>query len=163
MVTFRVKITGKDMFNYNVYHNYRHFEGIMSLILGIVLLALCAFSVKEKANISYVLITGFLGLFMTILTPLRIWIKSYQQVALNATFKEPIDYTVSEDELLIVQGALRATFPMSEVIKVVDTKKSIVLYVSKIRAYIFPKDQVGAQLEDLIEVLKDSDAKRVRL
>lgn len=163
MVTFETKITGKDMYDYNFYHNYRHFQGIISLLLGIVMLGVCVMSIRAEANISYILITGFLGLFFTVITPFRILLKSYQQVMLTPSFKKPFRYTLSENMLTIEQEEAKAEIPMAEIIKVVDTGKSIVLYVSSVRAYIFPKRDLGEQLPQVIEVLKKSEARKVKL
>lgn len=163
MVTFDVKITGKDMFDYNLYHNYRHFQGILSFVLGVCMLVLSFCSYKAGANLSYVLITGFLGAWFTVITPIRIWIKSYQQVALTPSFKKPITYTLSENELVIAQDGVEGVLQLEQVIKAVDTGKSIVLYVTNLRAYIFPKREIGDKLAQVIEILKKSKIKKIKL
>lgn len=163
MVTFEVMITGKDMFDYNVYHNYRNFQGIISLLLGIVLLVVCLTSIGTDANISYILITGFLGLFFTVITPFRIYLKSIQQVKLTPSFRKPIKYTLSETELIIEQEDARASIPMEEIIKAADTGKSIVLYVSSVRAYIFPKRELGELLPQVVEIIKNSKIRKIKL
>lgn len=163
MVTFEVTINSSDMFDYNVYHNYRHFQGIMSLLLGVVMLVVCIMSACARANISYVLITGFLGLFFTIITPLRIYLKSVQQVKTTPSFQKPIRYTISETELVIEQDEARAAIPAEEIIKAVDTGKSIVLYISSLRAYILPKREIGEKLPQVIEIIKNSKIRKVKL
>lgn len=163
MVSFQVSITGKDLFDYNVYHNYRNFQGIISLILGIVMLVLSFMAVRADGNISYILITGFLGLFFTVITPVRIYFRSLQQVKLTPSFQKPIQYTISEEELVIEQEGARAVLPMSEVIKAVDTGKSIVLYVSSLRAYIFPRRELGDLTEQVVDIIKKSGIRKVKL
>ena len=79
-MTFEVQIPVNDMFDYNIYHNYRNFQGILSLILGVIMLVLCGAAIIQDGNISYILIMGFFGLFFTIITPVRIYFKSMQQV-----------------------------------------------------------------------------------
>lgn len=163
MVSFDVTITGKDMFDYNMYHNYRHFQGILSFLLGCVMLVVCGMAVYEQANLSYILITGFLGLFFTIITPVRIWIRSYQQVKMTSFFRKPIHYTICEDSLTIEQDADSATIPMTDIMKAVDTGKSIVLYITSNRAYILPKSELGEKLEETIAILKKSAIKKIKL
>lgn len=163
MVTFRVLITSKDMFDYNVYHNYRHFQGLISLLLGIVMLAVSVMAICADGNISYILITGFLGLFFTVITPVRIYLKSIQQVKLTPSFQKPIQYTISTEELIIEQDEAKAVVPMTEIVKAVDTGKSVVLYVSSLRAYIFPKRELGEQLPQVVEIIKNSGVKKVKL
>lgn len=163
MVTFEVSLTGKDMFDYNIYHNYRHFQGLLSFFLGVIMLVVSVVSYRAGAQLSYVLITGFLGMWFTIITPIRIWIKSYQQVALTPSFKKPISYTLSEKELVIAQDGAEAVLQLEGVLKAADTGKSIVLYVSSVRAYIFPKRDIGDKLQEVTEILKNSKIKKVRL
>lgn len=163
MVTFETQITGKDMYDYNFYHNYRHFQGIISLLLGIVMLVVCGLSIRSQANISYILITGFLGLFFTVITPFRILLKSYQQVMLTPGFKKPFRYTLTEKMLTIEQEEAKAEIPMSDIMKAVDTGKSILLYVNSVRAYIFPKRDLGEQLPQVIELIRKSEIRKVKL
>lgn len=163
MVTFEVTINSSDMFDYNVYHNYRHFQGIVSLLLGVVMLVVCFFSLRAQANITYILVTGFLGLFFTIITPVRIYFKSIQQVKLTPSFQKPIKYTISETELVIEQEEARAAIPMEEIIKAVDTGKSIVLYISSLRAYILPKREIGEKLPQVIDIIKNSKIRKIKL
>lgn len=163
MVIFQVSITSKDMFDYNFYHNYRNFQGIISLILGIVMLVVSFMAFRADGNISYILITGFLGIFFTVITPVRIYFKSVQQVKLTPSFQKPIQYTISEEELVIEQEGAKAVLPMTEIIKAVDTGKSIVLYVSSLRAYIFPKRELGDLLPQVTEVIRNSGIKKVKL
>lgn len=163
MLTLEVSITGKDMFDYNFYHNYRQFSGILSFLLGVLMLVLCVMSAGEGANISYVLITGFLGVYFTFMTPVRILFKSYQQVQLTPTFKKPISYTVTEEELIIEQDGVKGAIPMDDIVKAVDTGKSIILYVSRVRAYIFPKRELGDKQEQFVDILKKSKIRKVKL
>lgn len=163
MVQFEVTITGKDMFDYNMYHNYRHFQGIVSFLLGCVMLVVSGMSMCEKANISYILITGFLGLFFTVITPLRILLRSYQQVKLTPFFRKPIQYTVTKDELTIEQDNDLANISMSDIVKAADTGKSIVLYITSNRAYILPKREIGEKMDELVAILKSSSIKKVQL
>lgn len=163
MITVDVGITTKDMFQYNFYHNYRHFQGIISFLLGVVMLVLCICTIGADGNITYILMTGFLGLFFTVITPFRIYFKSLQQVKLTPSFRKPITYTFSEAELIVEQEGTKAVIPMSDIIKAVDTGKLIVLYVSNVRAYIFPKRELGEKLDEIVAILRASQIRKIKL
>lgn len=165
MVTFTVKLTSKDMMDYNMYHNYRNVSGIASLILGIIMLVLFVVSGSDSdVNISYRLLMVFFGLFFTVFTPVRIALKSAQQVKLTPSFTKPLKYTVSKESIIIEQDDMKAEFPMSEVYKVSDTGKSIVVYVNKVRAYIFPKRDIGDSYNELIRIIREAiPAKKVKV
>lgn len=154
MIEFDVTITAKDMYNYNVYHNYRNFNGIMGIIIGVICLCLCVAGAMNEANISYVLLMGFFGLFCTVITPVRIYLSSVRQVSMTPSFKKPLHYEVSDKTITISQDGQQAAFPIQEVWKVVDTGKSIVIYVNRVRAYIFPKRDLGEKETGLKELLR---------
>lgn len=156
MIEFDVTISTKDMYDYNVYHNYRNINGLLGILIGIICLGLCIMGVLNDANISYVLMMGFIGLFFTIITPFRIYLKSAQQVKLTPSFKKPLHYTIDEKEITISQEGSKAAFPLNEVWKAVDTGKSIVIYATRVRAYIFPKRDLAEKESQLKEILKSS-------
>lgn len=161
-MTFEVQITVNDMFDYNIYHNYRNFQGILSLILGVIMLVLCGAAIIQDGNISYILITGFFGLFFTIITPVRIYFKSMQQVKLTPFFRKPIKYTLTAQELTIEQGDEKAVISMENIVKAVETGKSIILYVNSVRAYILPKRELGENVPKIKEIIKNSKARKVK-
>lgn len=163
MVTLEVSITGKDMFDYNFYHNYRHFQGIMSLLLGVFMLVMCVLSLKSGATTTYILVTGFFGLYFTILTPIRIMLKSYQQVKLTPSFRKPIQYTITSEKLELEQDGTKAVIPTEEILKAVDTGKSIILYVSSVRAYIFPKREMADKEKEFVDIIKKSKIRKIKL
>lgn len=154
MVEFDVTITTKDMFDYNVYHNYRNFNGIMGVVLGIICLVLCVSGIMTDANISYILIMGLFGGFLTVFTPVQIYLRSVKQVKLTPSFRKPLHYKVDEQEISVSQDGAEAVFSLGDVWKAVDTGKAIVIYVTRIRAYIFPKRDLMEKEGMLLEVLK---------
>lgn len=154
MVEFDVTITIKDMFDYNVYHNYRNFNGIMGVILGVICLVLCISGIMTGANISYILIMGLLGGFLTIFTPAQIYFRSAKQVKLTPAFRKPLHYRVDEKEIRIAQDGAEAVFSLADVWKAVDTGNAIVIYVTRVRAYIFPKRDLAEKETVLLEILK---------
>lgn len=163
MVEFDVTMRGEDLYDYNLYHNYRHVEGILTVILGVVLLIVCAWAMKSHANLTYMIATGGLGVFFTLITPLRIWVKSYQQVKLTPSFQKSLHYRITSELLTLSQEDQTVEVPLEEIRSCVDTGKSIVLYVSKVRAYILPKREIGEQLDVLVNLLKDSPIAKNRL
>lgn len=155
MVEFDVTINTKDMYDYNIYHNYRNFNGIFGVLVGIFFLVLSVAGALSDANISYILIMGFAGLYFTIITPIRMYIKSAQQVKLTPAFKKPLHYTVSDSSIEVAQEDMKASIAFTDIYKVADTGKSLIVYVTKARAYIFPKRELGTQEMQLKELFKN--------
>jgi hypothetical protein len=103
---------------------------------------------------------GVVGAFLTIVTPFQIYLKSASQVKLTPSFRKPLHYAVNEEEIVISQDDMEAAYPLSEVWKVVDTGKSIVVYVTRVRAYIFPKRDLKDKEKPLRELLQSTLDKR---
>ena len=67
-VQFETQVTEQDLMNFKLYHNYHSVGGVAGLLFGIVALIICVVSVGQ-VNISYTLMMGYLGLFITVYTP----------------------------------------------------------------------------------------------
>ena len=160
---FEVNMTVDDMYNFNVYHNYHNISGIAGLLLGVVALAIAIMSYNQF-DISYVLMMGFFGLFFTIITPVRILLKSAQQVKLTPMFRKPLKYTISEDTITIVQEDACVEIPWSDVYRVKGTNKSLVVYVTSVRAYIFPKRDMKDQEDMTLSIIRKMvEPKKIKL
>lgn len=160
---FEVNMTVNDMYNFNVYHNYHNLGGVAGLLFGVIAIAIAIISYGQ-VNISYTLMVGFFGLFFTVITPLRILLKSAQQVKLTPMFKKPLKYIISEDNILIKQDEAEAEILWEDVYRVKQTNKSLVIYVTPIRAYILPDRESGAQRETVVNIIADKvEPKKVKL
>ena len=107
-VQFETQVTEQDLMNFKLYHNYHSVGGVAGLLFGIVALIICVVSVGQ-VNISYTLMMGFFGLFFTVYTPIGMKLKVKQQMKTVAAFKEPVRYTVTEEKILLQQGAKKCS------------------------------------------------------
>lgn len=160
MIEFDVTITAKDMFRYNVYHNYRNFNGIMSVVLGVVCLVLCVSGIMTEADISYILLMALFGGYLTVFTPVRIYLNSIKQVKMTPSFQKPLHYKIDEHKISVSQGGAESLFLLSDVWKAVDTGSAIAIYVTRIRAYVFPKRDLKEKETALKEILKKGLSKQ---
>lgn len=160
---FEVNMTVKDMYNFNIYHNYHNMSGLAGLLFGVVALFISVYSYGE-VSISYTLMMAFFGLLFTVITPARIMLKSAQQVKLTPMFKKPLKYTVSEENITIEQDDQKVEIPWEDVYKVKDTGKSIVIYITSVRAYIFPKRDLAEQEQKLLEIIRKMvESKKIKI
>ena len=61
---------------------------------------------------------------------------------------------MKEEGISISREGDTATTPWDEFTKVVTTRKSVILYLGRVRAFIFPKEQMGEQKEEAVEMIK---------
>lgn len=153
-VKLNILVTFKDMYDFLLFHTYYSFSGIFGIILSIGALILLFISFNQNDMFKNVLLL-ILSLLFTVIQPLQLFFKAKQQVSKNAMFQEPLHYEIDSNKILVSQADQQLTIEWKEVRKIVQTKRSIIIYITTIRAYIFPKEQCGKQLDDFKEVLKN--------
>ena len=150
-VQFETQVTEQDLMNFKLYHNYHSVGGVAGLLFGIVALIICVVSVGQ-VNISYTLMMGFFGLFFTVYTPIGMKLKVKQQMKTVAAFKEPVRYTVTEVKILLQQGAVAEEMLWEDIFKIKCTGKSLVLYITSVRANIIPLRDIGDELDAFLTI-----------
>ena len=160
-VQFETQVTEQDLMNFKLYHNYHSVGGVAGLLFGIVALIICVVSVGQ-VNISYTLMMGFFGLFFTVYTPIGMKLKVKQQMKTVAAFKEPVRYTVTEEKILLQQGAVTEEMLWEDIFKIKCTGKSLVLYITSVRANIIPLRDIGDELDAFLTIA-EKKLKRVCL
>lgn len=160
---FDVNMTVKDMYNFNLYHNYHNISGVAGVLFGIIAIGIAVFSYGQ-VTISYTLLMIIFGAMFTVITPARMYLKSAQQVKLNAMFKKPIHYVLTQEYIEIAQDDAKAQMEWENVYRVKDTGKSIIIYMSSVRAYIFPKRELKEQETTVMDIIRSKvDAKKIKI
>ena len=70
-------------------------------------------------------------------------------------FQEPLEYTLNENGIKVEQKEEEAQITWEDVSKVRETGKSIFVYTSPLRAFIFPKVQYQDQVNTVKEIIKE--------
>lgn len=140
-ISVDIKIGTKDMFYFFMRHNYACFSGIFGLCIsiGAGLLLLIRFPYYETPVRCMLLV---IALLFTVIQPLQLLLKAANQIKRTPMFHESIHYVFCEDGLGLSQKDQSGVIPWGQVMKVVDTGKYLIIYITKMRAYIFPKAQM---------------------
>jgi len=155
-IEFDVKMTTSKMYDYMLYHTFRSFAGIMGEVVGIMLIA-CFFAAHKPLY----LIAGIIDVFYL---PISLYINAKKQVMLNPVFKETLHYTLDEEGISITVGENSDAQKWTDMHKAVSTGKSLIIYTNKINACIFPKEDLGEKLPDVIRMISTHmDPKRVTI
>ena len=148
---FQTQITEQDLMNFKLYHNYHSVGGVAGLLFGIIALFICVVSIGQ-VNISYTLMMGFFGLFFTVYTPVSMKMKVKKQIKSVAAFKEPVRYTVTEEKIVLKQGDITEEMLWDDIFQIKCTGKSLVLYITSIRANIIPLRDIGKEAENFLNI-----------
>lgn len=152
-IKFEVKMTEEYMHDFLLYHTYTHMSGIVEIIAGILGLV---------TGIKYLLSgnsqAGMIGLLIAamflIINPMSMKSKARNQVKQTEMFQKPLEYELDETGITVRQGELATTNKWEDFTKAISTKKSVIVYVTKVRAIILPKEYMEEQYDEVLEMIR---------
>lgn len=153
-IKINVQMTIKPMYEFLLYHTYGNIGGIAGVILGVICLV-AGISGLTVGGHSRAILMLFLGFMLVVANPIMLWTKAAKQVKTTAMFKEPIAYELSEDGVHISQNEESFSVVWDEVAKVVETKNTIIIYISRIRAFVLTKESMGDDIGVVYAILKE--------
>lgn len=152
-IMFKVQMTTQYMFDFMLQHIYRSFQGIFSILagLGVLTLFICTLG---KTDTVYSLCYLFFGIFFLLYLPFSLWSKAKRQVKLTPMFKKPLEYEVDQRGIRTSQDEQSEFVPWKNVQKVINSKLCVIVYISKVRAFVWPKEAIGDRYDQLLEMMK---------
>lgn len=148
------QIDNKSMYEFMLNHTYKSLMGFVGVLFS--LLAIVALFVYWKDyDITRKLIFIFLALLFTVINPISLYFKSKKQVKMNDSFQHPLCYTFNNKGVDVKQGEQSLHINWEDIIKIVSTKNLVIIYLSPINAFIFPKKQIGDSFSDFKKIILD--------
>lgn len=142
---FDVRMDRKAMYNFLMYHTYSGFSGFFSTAVGIGILIWFFVTLKD-GDLSRSAIYGIFGVLFLVYLPGSLFMKAVQQVKLNPVYKKPLNYTMDEDGITTRQGDQMAEVKWENILKVRETRISLLVYTGKAYCFVLPKKAMGSQL-----------------
>lgn len=151
-VQFSVLMNVKTMYRFQMRNGYSGIYGVINFLLsgGAIALLIAGVAQDSTAKVALVVV----ALLFTVINPINLLYRSAKQVKLTPMFQKPLEYCVSENDITISQDDNAEHLEWKYVCKVVETSKDVYLYFSLTRAFIFPKEAIGTQLDDLKALIK---------
>lgn len=144
-VEFDVKITAADLYDYMLSHTYSGFSGLFGSIVG-------ALFIVMYCNTRYFLYL-IAGVVILLYIPCSLFLRAHKQVALNEAFKKPLHYVLTDEGVTVSQGENEMFQEWNVVYKAKSTNRSLLIYTSKVNAWIFPKRDLGKDKEAVIQLI----------
>lgn len=149
------KIDNKNMYEFMINHTYKSIMGIVGVIIS--LLAVVALIVYGKNyDLTKKLLFVFIALLFTVINPISLYFKSKKQVKMNDSFQHPLCYTFTNNGIDVKQGEQSLHINWDDIIKIVSTKNLVIIYLSAINAFIFPKSQIGDDFDEFKKIIKEN-------
>lgn len=144
-VEFDIKITAADLYDYMLAHTYSGFSGLFGSIVGAL------FIIYAVSSATWYYLAA--GIVILLYIPCSLFMRAKKQAATNDFFKQPIHYTLTDEGVTVTQGEYEMTQPWAIVVKAASTNRSLLLYTSKVNAWIFPKKDLAEKREDVIQMI----------
>lgn len=162
-VKFEVQMTKSAMFDFLLYASYTSLTGIMNVVVGFVTLGVGINKIVQGDISSSMIFFMFATVFL-IGNPINIKVRASEQVLRTPMFQKPLCYELTEEGVLVSQDDQSASNRWEDFRKVVETKKSVIMYITQKRAIIFPKECLGEQYDAAVEMISTHmPAKKVKL
>ena len=153
-IDFNVDLTTKELYCFSMRHTYFSVSGVLGLFISLGSWVMCVVRYRElePAAIGALIIIGFL---FTVVQPLMLYSKASAQKKRSEDINAALHYCMDEEGITVSQGQQEAVIKWYEIRKRVQTASAVYLYMSPVRAFIFPKAQLGAQYEDACQMIAE--------
>ncbi len=160
-INFEVNMKTNIMYDFMLYHAYRRSNGYLGPIFGTITLV---FGIRAAAqgNSQFLIWLLFSVLFL-FMTPVSLYTKAKTQ-CLSERFQKPIKYQINDEGITIFQDDQSAEAKWEDMKRAVCTRKSIFVYSGKSTAFIFPREDLGMELENVMRIIAEKmDPKKVNI
>lgn len=162
-IKFKVNMTDRVMYDFLLYHNYTSMTGLIGSILGVLLLGV-AITKGMAGDIQTAVLFFAISIFVLMSTPMTLKATAKNQVKNTPMFQEPLEYEISEEGITVSQHEESALNEWKDFAKVASTSKSLILYITRVRAIILPREAMGDDYMKVVEMIsKNVPAKRVKI
>lgn len=144
-VEFDIQMTSADLYDYMLHHTYNSAQGLIGSVAGALMI------VAAVAGAGILCLIA--GMIVLLYLPITLFLKSKQQFLMNASFKRPLHFKMTEEGIEVSQGEETQSQKWEEMHKAVSTMKSIILYTSPVNASIFPRRELGENIPGVIEMI----------
>lgn len=151
-IKFEVQMTKKAMTDFMLHTTYTSLGGIATVIFGGVCLVLGIRQIMGGEYSSGAMFLLFAGLFL-VGNPLQTRARAAQQVISTPMFRKPIGYEMTEEGIRITQDEASVLNEWTEFRKAVSTGQCLILYITKVRALVIPKESLGEQFPAAVQMI----------
>ena len=155
MITeFDITLTSKDMYRFSMHHAYTRGQGIVSVIIAL----LCFFvAVKTHGSVEamYTVLYAVFGVLFLFYIPVNLYLRTKRQFLLSEVLQNALHYRVDEGGIHTSQNGESADLMWDQVYKMVSTRHNVLVYSSRVNAFVIPRDQIAEKYEVLRQVAKE--------
>ncbi len=148
-----IQLDKKTLNRFLLRNNFLRAGGVIGLLISLfAVVGLICF--WEYFVVSQKVILVFLGLMFTVIQPVTLLMKGWNQLKTGA-FRKPFHYVFTKNGMEVTNIAGTATVEWEMIRRAVTTKEAIYLYVNSVSAFIIPKAACENEYIDLVKMIKE--------
>ena len=151
---FDVKLEPKDMYRFNMYQTYSGFSGVSSILFAIALFGLAIYTYGEVSLPNTIMYVG-VGIMMLVYMPSTLWLRAKQSIKASPVLSNTLHYMVDADGFTVTQGEASGVLAWKQIYKMVSTKHLVLVYSTRINAYVIPRRQLDEQYLPLAKLARE--------
>ena len=152
-ISFSVQMSVKDVYRFNMYHVYHSASGLVGLLLSLFALCNLIISFDNLTDQGKTIMT-IVALWFTVLEPVMVYNRARKQVKKITSYHKPLHYTIGKQGITVSQDGESQTIEWNRLRRIVKTRQQILIYSSRVHAFIFPKDAWQNQEKKMQSLLK---------
>ena len=141
------------MYSFLFQHLHRSFKGIFGVCISVAALVAFAMSFDGTADTTRKVVLLVIGLLFTVVNPILLFMKAWQQVKLSPIYKKPLEYTFSESGMKVAQEENEQFVTWNQVLEIRKTPTVLVIYTSRNAGSIIAFREMGNQRKELEEII----------
>lgn len=148
-----VQLDKKTLNRFLIRNNFLRAGGVIGLLISFAAIVGLILFWNYFGNAQRIILI-FLGLMFTVIQPVTLLMKGWEQLKKGA-FREPFHYKFSEEGMEIVNIAGTANVDWENIRRVVVTKEALYIYMNSVSALIIPRAECGDKYVAIAGMIKE--------
>ena len=149
---FDITLQQKDLYRFSMQHAYRGSQGIISLMLAAVCLFV-AVKTSGSAEITDTLLYAAFGILFLFYLPVHLYLRAKKQMLSSEALRNTLHYVIDAEGIHASQKEETADLSWEMVYKIRSASKHVLIYSSRVNAYIIPRRQLTGEDYDCMRQL----------
>ena len=153
-IKFNARINEQDLYRFNLFHTYTSTQGILSVVLFVLLIAVWIMRFSVLSPI-YRLFYPLVAIIFLVYIPGSLKLRVKNQMT-QEVFQHPLTYELTESGIIVSSPASQepAELPWEYIYKVSTWKEYLLIYSNRVNAYIIPKEDIKDVYSPTIDYIK---------
>ncbi len=151
-IRLKITMTEKNIKDYVYGQTIKSMRGVAFFALGVIAIVILVMTWSDQNVFTKVCLIGIAAIYLVV-QPLMTILKANTLSKRQELFV-PIDYEIDEEEVAVTQGEEHIVYRWEDGFRFVVKKNLLLMYVSRINAYILPKDQLGDAYTQILTLAK---------